>query len=360
MGLIMKAKFFRKKTNRLPFSVLLLCPVVLPAQDVIQVSTSTSYSIRSTTDAIGNGLIYKWMENGVELPDAADATYTNPLGKAIAGEYTYVRLAKSPDCETWLSSNTFKVVVNNAVTESYDTFQNFTIRSLSLQFGGTLTLTDARDNKTYVVKKMDDYQIWMVQDLKFGNCVDDATTTWHNDNSRTATTHTPTIADGYVGHCRAVTVNGQTVYLYNWPAAIQSKNAYYGSSDTAFHCLIIDVANKLPPSTPGCRGICPTGWHLPIVKEFRNLYRALPNAVGLGNDYVDIDNIGTHWHGVLGGYCNSSGSLQDQGKSAHYWTSTYNSSYNAYDMYFNDEYDVDYEDYNPKNQGRAVRCVLNP
>jgi uncharacterized protein (TIGR02145 family) len=356
----MKTFFF----SCLPFSVLLLCPVVLQAQDAITVGTSTSYSIRSATAATvtGDNIVYKWLENGVELPGAIEATYTNPLGKAIIGEYTYVRLAKSSDCGAWMTSNVLKVIVNNAATASYDTFKDF-IPNSDAAAGSTWTLTDTRDNKVYVVKKMADLRTWMVQDLKFGNCVDNSTTTWHEDNSRAATMHAPTVADSYVGHCRSTTYTG-VGYLYNWPAALQHTAAYYGSNNPNIGCRGTD-SGSLRPNPAYCRGICPVGWHVPTSAEFKNLRDAL-----MGSDIqITVDNFGAkhaaididplHWHGVLGGYCDSDGSLHGQGNSAHYWISAYNDDNNASNLCFPCGGKVEPDAKSLKNQGLPVRCVKN-
>jgi uncharacterized protein (TIGR02145 family) len=62
---------------------------------------------------------------------------------------------------------------------------------------------------------------------------------------------------------------------------------------------------------------------------------------------------------VLGGACFSDGSLNTQGGNGNYWSSTYNSEYDAYALYFYSSltnpgtYNVN------KYNGRPVRCVRN-
>jgi hypothetical protein len=120
-----------------------------------------------------------------------------------------------------------------AVTQGAEdlTFANFN-PDPSAAAGSTWTLRDERDNKLYVVKLMSDNRYWMVQNLAFGDCTESS---FYNDNSAEATTHAPTVAAGYVGHCRTNPREGAG-YLYNWPAAMQNENAYYGSSDNSFAC----------------------------------------------------------------------------------------------------------------------------
>ena len=82
-------------------------------------------------------------------------------------------------------------------------------------------------------------------------------------------------------------------------------------------------------------------WRMPTKEEFQELY-----------DYADIEWV-SDYHGVAGrkfmnknyhnkfiflpltGYYDGSSSLGYQGSYGLYWSSSYNSSTNAYDMYFN-------------------------
>jgi uncharacterized protein (TIGR02145 family) len=133
---------------------------------------------------------------------------------------------------------------------------------------GTWTLRDERDNKTYKVKYLVDGRFWMVQDLKFGNCPAGSFTC---DNSVSATQVSPTVAPGYVGHCRSAS-DAAVGYLYSWAAAMNDSRAYDGSSNISYACTGADA------SASSCRGICPIGWHLPTADEYSSLYTVLRNA----------------------------------------------------------------------------------
>ncbi len=60
--------------------------------------------------------------------------------------------------------------------------------------------------------------------------------------------------------------------------------------------------------------------------------------------------------GVLGGYGNGS-SVNNAGSQGRYWSSTYNNTNNAYNLYFNSSGNVNPQNNNNKNLGFAVRCV---
>jgi hypothetical protein len=151
-------------------------------------------------------------------------------------------------------------------------------------------LTDSRDGKSYEVRKFPDGKCWMVDSLAYGGAVDacagkttfdgcgNGGTAMHCDNGSSKSGS----AWGY-GDCLdlsvssggnniCATVNPSTGssmcgYSYNWQAAMQEINAYYGGSYTTL-------------SYPH-QGICPTGWHLPRGgDDDNNEFVALDKAVG--------------------------------------------------------------------------------
>jgi uncharacterized protein (TIGR02145 family) len=224
--------------------------------------------------------------------------------------------------------------------------------------GATWTLQDTRaggNSQTYKVKKMHDGHIWMVQDLKFGTCPN-STASWYNDNSEAATTHSPTVYAGYVGHCRSSTYTNAG-YLYNWPAAMQNKDAYSGGS---YHGCSGTATGTTGTNPGACQGICPVGWHIPTGNssgEFYDLHNNYGRNCSTSND--NCWNASSTWGGVLGGYCNSSGSLDYQGVSAYYWSSTYISPTGAYLLYFYSGSTGPGMSTNYKYDGFSVRCVKN-
>jgi uncharacterized protein (TIGR02145 family) len=220
-------------------------------------------------------------------------------------------------------------------------------------------LTDTRtygNNKTYKVKKMQDGHIWMVQDLMFGNCT---ASSWYNDNSAAATTHTPTVASGYVGHCRTTTY-ATAGYLYNWPAAMNNSLAYSGSTNSSFQCTGTG-GGTVSPNPGACRGICPEGWHIPtgnIAGEFKALHDAPGRNCATNND--DCWDANSAWEGVYGGACYDDGGLTGQGQRADYLSSTFGNSGAVYLLLFtSSSMDLATSLNHSKASGRSVRCIKN-
>jgi uncharacterized protein (TIGR02145 family) len=234
--------------------------------------------------------------------------------------------------------------------------------------GNTWTLRDTRaggNNNTYIVKKMADERIWMVQDLWFGNCEDNP---WRNDECSSCPVAQPTVyADAsstYAGHCKFITVSGRKIYLYNWSATMNNKNAYAGAGATTYQCTGTG-AGTVSPNPSYCKGICPDGWHIPTGGEFQALYAKLGNASNAttGTNFTTsptkVDNNPQHWHGSGGGGCIGDGTLGGQGASI-YWSSTPSKANYSYILYADGSNVIpNYNDYNGWQWGWVVRCVRN-
>jgi uncharacterized protein (TIGR02145 family) len=231
--------------------------------------------------------------------------------------------------------------------------------------GTTWNLTDTREggnSYTYKVRKMPDGHIWMVQDLQFGDCPDDLTH-WNDDKSEAATASTPTVHDGYVGHCRSTTYTDGG-FLYNWPATMQNKGAYYGGTYTGCSGTITGTTDAAPGA---CQGICPEGWHVPSDGEFYTLQNAMESGVDFDCSGVACWTASSQWEGMFGGYCRPNGEPYGQDYGAAYWTSsTYysssssSSSSSAYilNFYIDGVPGINHFPYG-KDFGVTVRCVRN-
>jgi uncharacterized protein (TIGR02145 family) len=233
--------------------------------------------------------------------------------------------------------------------------------------GSTWTLRDTRESsnpQSYIVKLMADDHYWMVQDLKFGDkCGKDFSGDSNLDNNVTTLT-----TKKYYGDCTTLT-NESTPslpnprgYLYNWQAAINTVNGYYHGSEQG-----------CSGTNQTCQGICPDGWHLPTGKsdgEYMDLFTALgcegtssaatycTANFGFNASPFPLDDHASHWHGVLGGYCNRTGLINSQGASGIYWSSTFDSGGYAYSLAYSSN-SVHIQDSYSKNFGRLVRCVRN-
>jgi uncharacterized protein (TIGR02145 family) len=199
-------------------------------------------------------------------------------------------------------------------------------------------LTDAREggnNNTYKVKKLTNGRIWMVQDLKFGTCPN-STESWYDDNSADATTHEPTVFAGYVGHCRS-SAYPNAGFLYTWAAALQNKNAYFGSN------ALIGCSGSYGDGA--CQGICPDGWHL-------------PTANSSGQNEFNLANFQDANEFSFGGVVDPLGALSYVQVKSLYWSASYLSPQTAYTWTTSPPVSSSHGDLT-KNSGATVRCVQN-
>jgi uncharacterized protein (TIGR02145 family) len=220
------------------------------------------------------------------------------------------------------------------------------------------TNTEARA-RTYKVKKMQDGHIWMVQDMKFGDKCNKTTFTGSSSNQ---TSSKLTSISGYIyGDCMNKRDASRTPdargYLYDWAAAMQHTNAYYGGS---YQGCSGKSAGTTSTNPGACRGICPVGWHIPTgntTGEFYALHNASGRSCSTSSD--KCWNASSDWEGVLGGYYHIDGTLFDQGQSGDYWSSTHiNSGFVYLLLFYSTLVNAGTEDHQ-KHAGFAVRCVRN-
>jgi uncharacterized protein (TIGR02145 family) len=113
-------------------------------------------------------------------------------------------------------------------------------------------------------------------------------------------------------------------------------------------------------TTPGTKGICPSGWHIPTSSELPflavgndgNALKAIGQGSGAG--------AGTNTSGftaLLAGNRNINAVFTGLGHYASFWSSTEYGAGTAYGVYLNDN-DSDISCYdNFKGNGFSVRCV---
>lgn len=191
---------------------------------------------------------------------------------------------------------------NNTVVLYFDSF----VPCPDAQVGDVWTLTDRRDDNVYKVRKMDDGQIWMIQDLRFaGNKGDQKTgLSFFSGDKGAEVEYIP----GYLGDVAYPTIGAfpaETGYFYNWMGVMQdAKAADKAASSVSF---IVDEPYK---------GVAPIGWHIPSSTE----YKALDTA--FGSDPAKWGPTGP-WQGAYGGNLNETASSH-WGRNTYgaYWTCT--------------------------------------
>ena len=233
--------------------------------------------------------------------------------------------------------------------------------------GSTLTLTDARDGKSYRIRKFADGHCWMIDNLAYGGSTTDGCSGKSTfDGGYTSvgvgysvygvwTGSAGASSESFYGSCLdpkgMTSSDGDSTYctthncgyFYSWQAAMQQSLAYYGSNYTG------SAGNN-------GAGICPAGWLLPPNAgdgSFYNLHTTYSSPTS-PNFWANT----TYWNGVYSGASNGSGALYGQASYADYWSSTQYNTYYGYVLCFATGGNVYPQSHNYKNLGQSVRCVF--
>jgi uncharacterized protein (TIGR02145 family) len=320
-----------------------------------------------TLRASSSGAVIDWYDDDITTSTLhTGESYTTPEIYTSTTYYVQARV-ESTGC---LSARV-------AVAAEVDMDGCFTVPGATVDFsafdpdpnaikGSTWTLRDTRaggNSYTYIVKKMADNRIWMVQDLKFGSC-GTGTSTWRQDDTQSKTSMQPTVyadaANTYVGHCRQ---NTQTQigagYLYNWPGAMNNSYAYNGSTVTAFACSGT-APGTVSPNPGACQGICPDGWHLPTESEVADAYAKFSASIangGYGCADAGCWNPTSEWQGANSAMTQDNGSIQYSGNLNRWYTSSATGTLMYRYGYTESTYVFGTQSY--KWNGYSVRCAMN-
>jgi len=265
--------------------------------------------------------------------------------------------------------------------------QNLTsANTASWKIGDFGIATDTRNSQDYIVCKLHDGHIWMLNNLKLGSTTSTTPLTPANTNIASnwtlpqvgATTDTVTNSPRAYGPVPGSTDNiaDSTFYgyLYNWCAATAGGTASGGSNTC--------TANTTLPSNP-TGDICPVNWRLPIGGVYRSINSEFSqlNAkmAGFANnqdpDYEDeYDNsiyysnfqFSGPFRGVFSGYRNGS-SWRYQGSAGLWWSSSRYFDYNLDYSYSTFHLEVGSLGVYPdatnsissnRGDGYAIRCIL--
>ena len=192
----------------------------------------------------------------------------------------------------------------------------------------TTTLRDIRDGNTYTVAKLKDGKCWMTQNLRIIN----KTITPADSDVTTSYAIPASSINGFSSNNTSNAYVDNDGGLYTW---------YTATAGTGTQSMSTQGQNTTV-------SICPKGWRLPTSGnggEFE----------ALNNRYSSISDLTANADFTFSGRVHSS-SRGYQGSSGYYWSSTVNSSSNAYHLLLNTSY-VYPANHSSKNYGFSVRCI---
>ncbi len=214
------------------------------------------------------------------------------------------------------------------------TLQNVTISVLENdmpEIGKTTKYKDNRTDSYFSVGRLADDNYWMLSNLNIGKSKTPGKINNNNTNINTGTEFTlpSVINEGFNSYTTPqISVSGSNVY-YNYCAASAGTFCY--------------EENKLESKSPSS-DICPKGWRLPTIDEFKNLYNKDKNTF---KSRFKITNGEFYDKGLKG-----------NGQKGFYWTSSYSDGSKMYRLGFNGD-TVNTEDVQSRSYGSQIRCIFN-
>ena len=115
------------------------------------------------------------------------------------------------------------------------------------------------------------------------------------------------------------------------------------------------------------RHLCPEGWHVPSQSEWSSLVNCMGGVTQAGSKLKEAGTVHWHWpnegvnpgsiFALPGGYRNSSGIFDAQGKICQWWTSTPQDSAYVHSLYLNNLDNHVMLSVSGNTSGLSVRCI---
>ncbi len=217
--------------------------------------------------------------------------------------------------------------------------------------GDSVTAVDKRDGKEYLVSKLGDGKIWMLDNLRLGG--NSAITLTNADTNITASSWTlPASSTSYFSSSTGYTnpgiyaANSETIATTRYGAGSGKMGVYYNycAATGGTYCASSKTSNAT-------EDICPKGWRMPTGNNgATGEYYYLYNTVYSGN----ATNFKTGLSTPVGGYINGTSVT---GSKSYFWTSTYyNSNTNMSALYITPSAATPATDM-IRYRGVSMRCV---
>ncbi|MBR3220300.1 hypothetical protein IKF76_00315, partial [Candidatus Saccharibacteria bacterium] len=270
-----------------------------------------------------------------------------------------------------------RCVAENQDLTTISTMQQMTPEICSgTTIGDETILRDARDNKTYNIRKMEDNKCWMTQNLRLGSASADITltpsdsdvltdftipasavetsgiTTWNYDEIRVYDNGDAWIQPTSAGANATVNTTGtppsQSQYIgnyYNWYTATAATGTYSTTSGTV------------------TSSICPKGWKLPTGGANSDFTKLTGALVGITADTTGVADKSfilqspPNYFILSGSHANDVGAT-NQGNTTAWWSRTAASATAAYYLALNLSQILPQHTYSTKMRGFPIRCLV--
>ena len=312
-------------------------------------TSSTTLSTNSWGYSLDSASTKSWSAVSTTQENIASQSSSNYPDGTNTSVYFGINANTNMAAATYSTTVTYTAIAEGVPEEH--TMQEFTVvECKAMTEDQQFYLMDSRDNKIYSVTKMKDGHCWMTENLKLGSTSGTMTLTPDDSNISTNITLPQVLSSGDSNRTSMqvwANTGSYDGYYYNWCAAVA-----YGAVDGG-------TGNCDGVTTEQTNSVCPKGWRLPGNSgdySFSNLF----GQYGLPTSNTSGDYVSTVEASPLSftraGYYNSG--YSSQGSYGYYWSRVPNSSTFAYYFLYGSSSFYP-QDYNYKNLGFSVRCVLD-
>jgi uncharacterized protein (TIGR02145 family) len=247
-----------------------------------------------------------------------------------------------------VGESNFKSIITGLTKNTKYYVRAFAINSVGIGYGNEISfktvdepITDVDGNlyNTVLIGK----QIWMRENLR--------TTKYNNSTS------IPLVKDN-----DEWSFNTTGAYCWNFVWDINNSYSYRENYGYLYNCYVVNY------SVNGNRNVCPTGWHVPIIKEWTILFDYL-GGISVAGDKLKEKGT-THWDKpnllatnssgftALPGGIRSDGFFNDVGYMGSWWScdTDYSGTPINIEMRSGNSY-VEMYNFINKNMGFSIRCI---
>ena len=221
----------------------------------------------------------------------------------------------------------FSTVTHDLVSNAMQTFNKS-----SLVVGESTTLQDTRDGNTYTVKKLEDGNVWMTQNLRI---VDQEISSMNSN-----------LPVGETYYIPASSLSGFSEYDTDY---VYVEDPGYGGY-YSFYTATAGWGIKGQTGTNSPKDICPKTWRMPTRAEYQTI-RGLYSAIELYEGDPSFDRSGYIY--------DNRNAIVNKNSLGYYWTSTSlsnNNGINASEFYITNTPSSSIIDAN-KYRGLSIRCI---
>ena len=241
----------------------------------------------------------------------------------------------------------------NFEVPSYLNMQDFTSADASsMALKDHVTLKDNRDNQLYTVAKLEDGNVWMLDNLNLGNI--DLWVDLDGSNTNLTGTLSKDTFNSWRNNLNIYTLDSPGSFTFAPGADSVSGGAFgtlynYCATSANTNCaseLLSDTTND----------ICPKGWKLPSDLDLLKLYNKGYDTVSKMRSPIAGGGLGVAFAGAFN--ATTTGTITGQDGGVAYWSSKSADSSRVKTMYINTS-QINPEQYEGRGIGYSIRCIQN-